>query len=54
LLTFSFFRPFSVCLFKLHLNHTAILAPDSAYLRDRTIMGVFGVVASFFLADRTH
>jgi hypothetical protein len=41
--------PFAVCLLKLHLNHTAIFTPDPAHLRNWTFMGVFGVVASFFL-----
>jgi len=46
--------PFSAALLKLHLNHTAILTPNPAHLRDRAFMCVFGVVAGFFLADRTH
>jgi hypothetical protein len=49
-----FLYPFAVCLLKLHLNHSAILTPNSTHLRYRTVMGVFGVVAGFFLAYRTH
>jgi hypothetical protein len=45
--------PFSASLLKLHLNHTAILTPNPSHLGDWTFMGVFGVVAGFFLADRT-
>jgi hypothetical protein len=46
--------PFVVFWFKLHLNYTAVFIPYPAYLRDRTIMRIFGVVAGFFLADSTH
>jgi hypothetical protein len=46
--------PFSATLLKLHLNHPAILTPNPAHLRNWTVVGVLGVVAGFFLADRTH
>ena len=46
--------PFSTALFKLHLNYAAILTPKPPYLRNCTIMGVFGVMTGFFLADWTH
>jgi hypothetical protein len=46
--------PLAVCLFKLHLNHTAIFAPNSAHLGYWIFMGIFGVVAGFFLTYRAH
>jgi hypothetical protein len=42
---------FAVCLFKLPLNHTAVLASDPAHPRN-TIVGIFGVVPSFPLANK--
>jgi len=46
--------PFAVCLFKLHLNHSAFLTPDPPHLRYRTVMGIFGIVAGFFLTYRAN
>jgi hypothetical protein len=36
------------------LNNTAALTPNPTHLRNWTLRGIFGVVAGFFLADRTH
>jgi hypothetical protein len=46
--------PLTICLLKLHLNHTAVLTSNPPHLRHWTILGIFGVVAGFLLADRTH
>jgi len=37
-------RPLAVCLFKLHLNHTALFTAKPAHLRDPSFGSIFSAV----------